>query len=115
MLKKPLRITRQSMQLYISPHDAAFQEERAQQCPICQGNGLRFDFVVSGMRVATPCDCPLGVKETTVCEICNPRVRPDSNPSRHRRTSNIVGRPKSREAYWSRVRRPADVLAELEC
>lgn len=103
------------MQLYISPHDAAFQEERARQCPVCHGTGVRFDFVVSGMRVAGPCDCPLGAKETTVCEIGNPRARSDSNPSRHRRTSNIVGRPKSPEAYWRGMRRPAEVLADLEC
>ena len=103
------------MQLYISPHDAAFREEREKQCPICHGSGVRFDFIVSGMRVAGPCDCPLGAKETTVCEICNPYARSESSPSRHRRTSNIVGRPKSPEAYWFRVRLPAEVLAELDC
>jgi hypothetical protein len=103
------------MQLYISPHDAAIREERARRCPTCHGSGVKFDFLVSGMRVVGPCDCPLGEHETTICEIGNPRACPEANPSRHRRTSNIVGRPKSPEAYWSRVRRPADVLAELEC
>jgi hypothetical protein len=103
------------MTFYVSPHDAAIAEDKARRCPLCHGTGRQIDFVVSGMRVVAPCDCPLGGMETTVCEIGNPHARGKSNPSHHRRPSNIAGRPKSLAAYWSRMRRPHEVLAELEC
>jgi hypothetical protein len=106
---------REPMQLYISPHEDAFREERKERCPRGQCSGVQFDFIVSGMRVVVPCDCPVGAKETTVCEIGNTRARAEANPSRHRRASNIAGRPKSQASYWRRVRRPDEVLAELDC
>jgi hypothetical protein len=99
------------MNLYLSPHDAAIQADR--ECPRCHGTGRQLDFLVSGMRVLAPCDCPLGGHETTLCEIDNPRAQKHRQPSRHRRPSNIAGRPKSTEAYWFRIRKPEDVLAEL--
>jgi hypothetical protein len=99
------------MNLYLSPHDAAVKADR--ECPRCHGTGRRLDFVVSGMRVLAPCDCPLGGNETTLCEIDNPRAAKHRQPSEHRRPSNIAGRAKSTAAYWFRIRRPADVLAEL--
>ena len=46
------------MNFYVSPHDAAIAAER--RCPHCSGTGRRLDFLVSGMRVVAPCDCPLG-------------------------------------------------------
>jgi len=104
-----------AMHIYLSPHDAAVAEERAGRCPLCHGTGVQLDFTVSGMRVVAPCDCPLGGIETTVCEIGNPHASGLANRSRHRRPSNIAGRPKSNAAYWSRVRKPAEVLAELQC
>lgn len=103
------------MNVYFSPHDSAIAEEKANRCPLCHGTGRQIDFLVSGMRVVAPCDCPLGGMETTVCEIGNPRARTGRDPSHHRRASNIAGRPKTDAAYWRRVRKPAEVLAELEC
>jgi hypothetical protein len=62
-----------------------------------------------------PCECPRGAIETTVCEIGNPRAHGERDPSRHRRPSNIVGRPKTNAEYWSRVRQQEEVLADLHC
>ena len=95
-----------------SPHDRAIAEERG-HCEICHGTGVQLDFMVSGMRVVAPCDCPRGRLETTVCEIGNPRASGGRDPSRHRRPSNIAGRPKSNAEYWSRVRPPEEILAGL--
>ena len=103
------------MHIYTSPHEAAVAEERANRCPLCRGSGVQLDFMISGMRVVAPCDCPLGGIETTVCEIGNPHAAGVNNRSSHRRASNILGRPKSNAAYWSRVRTPAEVLADLQC
>jgi hypothetical protein len=100
------------MNLYVSPHDAAIAAER--RCPHCRGTGRRMAFMVSGMRVVVPCECPLGELETTFCEIGNPHARKIHDPSQHRRPSNVIGRPKSTAAYWSRVRPIDDVLAELK-
>jgi hypothetical protein len=100
------------MNFYVSPHDAAIAAER--QCPHCRGSGRRLSFVVSGMRVIVPCECPLGEGETTICELGNPHVRKAHDPSQHRRPSNIAGRPKTAAAYWSRVRSLREVLDELE-
>jgi hypothetical protein len=100
------------MNFYVSPHDAAIAAER--QCPHCKGSGRRLGFVVSGMRVIVPCECPLGEAETTICEVGNPYVRKVHDPSQHRRPSNILGRPKTAAAYWSRVRSLREVLDELE-
>ena len=97
--------------LYLSPHDAAIRAEL--ECPRCHGTGAALDFMVSGMRVLAPCDCPLGNSETTLCEIDNPHAREDLQPSRHRRPSNIAGRAKSPARYWFRIRHPEDVLKEL--
>ena len=97
--------------VYLSPHDAAIKADW--QCPRCHGTGRQMDFVVSGMRVLAPCDCPLGGNETTLCEIDNPRAEKHRQPSQHRRPSNIAGRPKSTAAYWFRIRQPEEVLAEL--
>jgi hypothetical protein len=71
------------------------------------------DFMVSGMRVVVPCDCPLGETETTLCEIGNIRAHKSHDPSQHRRASNVIGRPKTTAAYWSRVRPLEEVLAAL--
>jgi hypothetical protein len=101
------------MNLYVSPHDAAIAAER--RCPHCGGTGRRLDFTVSGMRVVVPCSCPLGESETTLCEIGNPRARKIHDPSQHRRASNVIGRPKTTAAYWSRVRPIDEVLGGLEC
>jgi hypothetical protein len=100
------------MNLYVSPHDAAIAADR--QCPHCKGTGRRLDFLVSGMRVVAPCDCPLGENESTVCEIGNPHTRKIHDPSQHRRPSNIIGRPKTSAAYWSRLRPLEEVLAALD-
>ena len=100
------------MNLYVSPHDAAIAAER--HCPHCHGSGRRLDFLVSGMRVIAPCICPLGEHESTVCEIGNPHARNIHDPSQHRRASNIIGRPKTSAAYWSRVLPQQEVLAALE-
>jgi hypothetical protein len=100
------------MNLYISAHDAAIAADR--QCPHCHGSGRRLDFLVSGMRVIAPCACPLGDSETTFCEIGNPRARKVHDPSQHRRPSNILGRPKTSAAYWSRIRSLQEVLGALE-
>jgi hypothetical protein len=100
------------MNLYVSPHDAAIAAER--RCPHCRGTGRRLDFRVSGMSVVVPCACPLGEIETTLCEIGNSRARKAHDPSQHRRASNVLGRPKTSAAYWSRVRPVDEVLAALE-
>jgi hypothetical protein len=100
------------MNLYVSPHDAAITADR--QCPNCGGTGRRLSFVISGMRALVSCECPLGLVETTICEIGNPLVRKVHDPSQHRRPSNIAGRPKTPAAYWSRVRTLREVLDELE-
>lgn len=100
------------MNLYVSPHDAAIAAER--KCPHCAGTGRRLDFMVSGMRVIAPCTCPLGESETTICEIGNPHARNIHDPSQHRRPSNIIGRPKTAAAYWSRVRPQEEVLRSLK-
>ncbi len=100
------------MNLYVSPHDAAIAAER--ECPHCRGTGRRLDFMVSGMRVIAPCTCPLGESESTVCEIGNPHARNIHDPSQHRRPSNILGRPKTTAAYWSRVRSQDEVLRSLK-
>src|SRR4051812_39751868 len=97
--------------LYLSPHDAAIKADS--QCPRCHGTGRALDFVVSGMRVLGPCDCPLGGGETTLCEIDNPRAAGNRQPSEHRRPSNIAGRPKTTAAYWFGIRQPDEVLAGL--
>ena len=100
------------MNIYVSPHDAAVAAER--RCPHCGGSGRRLDFMVSGMRVIAPCTCPLGENETTFCEIGNPHARSIHDPSGHRRPSNILGRPKTAAAYWSRVRPQDEVLNGLK-
>ncbi len=101
------------MNLYVSAHDAAVAADR--RCPLCGGTGRRLDFLVSGMRVVVPCDCPLGEGETTLCEIGNLHARKVHDPSQHRRASNVLGRPKTVAAYWSQVRPLEEVLAALEC
>ena len=101
-----------NMNLYVSPHDAAIAAER--RCPLCRGTGRRLDFMVSGMRIIAPCTCPLGENETTICEIGNPHARNIHDPSQHRRPSNILGRPKTSAAYWSRVRPQDEVLNGLK-
>ena len=100
------------MNLYVSPHDAAIAAER--KCLHCGGSGRRLDYLVSGMRVIVPCSCPLGEYESTFCEIGNPRARNIHDPSQHRRPSNILGRPKTTAAYWSRVRPQEEVLKDLD-
>jgi hypothetical protein len=97
---------------HTSSHEAAIAEERA-RCGICHGTGIQTDFIVSGMRVIAPCSCPRGGVETTICEIGNPRASAERDPSRHRRASNIAGRPKSNADYWQRVSLPDEVLATL--
>lgn len=100
-----------AMNLYLSPHDAAIKADC--QCPRCHGTGRQLDFIVSGMRVLAPCDCPLGGHETTLCEIGNPRAVKQRQPSQHRRPSNIAGRAKTPAAYWFGIRKPEEVLAGL--
>jgi len=99
------------MNFFVSPHDAAIAADR--RCPLCRGTGRRLDFIISGMRVVAPCECPLGDSETTLCEIGNPHARKAHDPSQHRRPSNVLGRPKTTAAYRSRLRPVDEVLASL--